>query len=152
MELYTFNNLQLGGVTEKDNYKLIPLKIVKLFEPLANYYDISRKSRGLDKPTKSDKGFLQLYKELNGKWDKMKSLPVKKSNPDGEKWDHHRDDYCKRRMSMISRAKNYNLYDDDGLPTIMHLNMLMWASSPDYKNIIRNYKNISKKIQKKIKK
>ena len=77
MELYTFNNLQLGGV--KDNYKLIPLKIVKIFESLANYYDISRKSRGLEKPTKSDKGFLQLYKELNGKWEKMKSLPVKKN-------------------------------------------------------------------------
>ena len=149
MELYTFNNLQLGGV--KDNYKLIPLKIVKIFESLANYYDISRKSRGLEKPTKSDKGFLQLYKELNGKWEKMKSLPVKKSNPNGEKWDHHRDDYCKRRISMIGRAKNYDLYDDDGLPTIMHMNMLMWAASPDYTNIIKNYKKIAKKIQQKIK-
>jgi len=109
MELYTFNNLQLGGV--QDNYKLIPLKIVKIFESLANYYDISRKSRGLEKPTKSDKGFLQLYKKLNGKWEKMKSLPVKKSNPNGEKW----------------------------------------AASPDYKNIIKNYKTIAKKIQEKIK-
>ncbi len=77
MELYTFTNLQIGG--NKNNYKLIPLKIVKIFEPLANYYDISRKSRGLEKSTKSDKGFLQLYTELNGKWDKMKTLPVKKS-------------------------------------------------------------------------
>ena len=149
MELYTFTNLQLGG--NKNNYKLIPLKIVKIFEPLANYYDISRKSRGLEKSTKSDKGFLQLYKELNGKWDKMKSLPVKKSKSDGEKWEHHRDDYCKRRMSMIGRAKNYDLYDDNGLPTILHLNMLMWAASPDYKNIIKNYKKIATKIQQKIK-
>jgi len=46
MELYTFNNLKFGGV--KDNYKLIPLKIVKIFESLANYYDISRKSRGIN--------------------------------------------------------------------------------------------------------
>ncbi len=38
MELYRFNNLQLGGT--KDNYKLIPLKIVKIFEELAKYYDI----------------------------------------------------------------------------------------------------------------
>ncbi len=149
MELYTFTNLQLGG--NKNNYKLIPLKIVKIFEPLANYYDISRKSRGLEKSTKSDKGFLQLYTELNGKWDKMKSLPVKKSKSDGEKWEHHRDDYCKRRISMIGRAKNYDLYDDDGLPTILHLNMLMWAASPDYKNIIKNYKKIATKIQQKIK-
>ncbi len=149
MELYTFTNLQIGGI--KNNYKLIPLKIVKIFEPLANYYDISRKSRGLEKSTKSDKGFLQLYKELNGKWDKMKSLPVKKSKSDGEKWEHHRDDYCKRRISMIGRAKNYDLYDDDGLPTILHLNMLMWAASPDYKNIIKNYKKIATKIQQKIK-
>ncbi len=82
----------------------------------------------------------------------MKLLPVKKSNPNGENWQHHRDDYCKRRMSMIGRAKNYDLYVHNGLPTIMHLNMLMWAASPDYKNIIKNYKNISKKIQQKIKK
>jgi len=46
MELYTFNNLQFGGV--KDNYKLISLKIVKIFESFANYYDISRKSRGIN--------------------------------------------------------------------------------------------------------
>jgi hypothetical protein len=149
MELYTFTNLQFGGI--KYNYKLIPLKIVKIFEPLANYYDISRKARGLEKSTKSDKGFLQLYKELNGKWDKMKSLPVKKSKADGEKWEHHRDDYCKRRISMISRAKNYDLYDDNGLPTILHLNMLMWAASPDYKNIIKNYKKLATKIQQQIK-
>ena len=153
MQLYRFNNLDnifvLNGGT-KDNYKLIPLKIVKIFEPLAKFYDISRKSRGLEKPTKSDKGFLQLYKEFNGNWNQMKSLSVKKSNPNGEKWQHHRDDYCKRRMSMIGRIKNYDLYDKDGLPTIMHLNMLMWAASPDYKNIIKNYKKIQQKILEKI--
>jgi hypothetical protein len=70
----------------------------------------------------------------------MKNLPVKKKNPNGENWEHHRSDYCHRRLSMINRIKNYELYDLDGLPTIMHLNMLMWASSPDYKNILKNYK------------
>jgi hypothetical protein len=156
MEFYTFNDLKniliLEGGNKNFTDKIISLKIIKVFEPLAKFYDISRKSRGLEKSTKSDKGFLQLYKELKGNWNKMKDLPVKKSNPNGEKWQHHREDYSKRRMSMIGRAKNYGLYDDDGLPTIMHINMLMWGASPDYKNIIKNYKELQKKILEKIKK
>ena len=93
---YKFVNLDilnldiLNGGANDFTKNILSIKIVKIFEPLAKYYNISRKSRGLDKPTKSDKGFLQLYKELNGNWNKMKDLPVKSKKIDGEKWDHHR--------------------------------------------------------------
>jgi hypothetical protein len=142
----------LEGGRKKFIDKILPLKIVKVFEPLAQFYNISRKSRGLNRPTKSDKGFLAQYKDLKGNWKNMKNLPVKKSKPTGEKWEHHRKNYCKRRLSMINRIKNYGLYDENGLPTIMHVNMLMWAASPDYTNIMKNYKKLEKKIIEKIKK
>lgn len=85
----------------------------------------------------------------------MKSLPVKKSNPTGENWEHHRDDFCSRRFSMIKKIKNYPLYDNGmknsnlkGLPTPMHVNMLMWGCCPDHKYLIKNLKNISSQIKK----
>jgi len=116
MKLYKFNDSENIFILTGGSYvtHILPLKIIKVFEPLANYYNISRKSRGLDKSTKSDNGFLQLYKKLGGKWNDMKNLPIRKSKPTGEKWDHHRNDYCKRRLSMINRAKNYDLYDEEG--------------------------------------
>jgi hypothetical protein len=78
----------------------------------------------------------------------MKNLPIRKSKPTGEKWDHYRNDYCKRRLSMINRAKNYDLYDEEGLPTIMHLNMLMWDDVLVYEKLIfldNLYRNYQKK-------
>jgi len=85
----------------------------------------------------------------------MKSLPVKQSNPTGENWEHHRNDFCNRRLAMIVKLKNYSLYDDGsknpnlkGLPTPMHVNMLMWGCSPDYKNIKKNINKISSQIKK----
>ena len=36
-------------------------------EKLAKYYNISRKARGLEKPVKSDQGFLVVYKKTKGK-------------------------------------------------------------------------------------
>ena len=85
----------------------------------------------------------------------MKSLPVKKSIPNGEKWEHHRDDFCSRRLSMIKKIKKYPLYDDGsknlnlkGLPTPMHVNMLMWGCCPDHKNLMKNLKTMSNNIKK----
>lgn len=80
-----------------------------------------------------------MYRESGGDKNKMENLPVRKNKPDGEKWKHHREDFCNRRYSMIKGRKGYDLYDPKtGLPSVMHTNMLMWACSPDYKNIIKN--------------
>lgn len=128
-------------------WKYLPLNIVNKLEKLAEYYNVSHKARGLQKPTKSDIGFLTLYRKHNGNVKEFENLPVKMKNPDGEKWQHHRNDFCNRRYSMIKNKQNYGLYDKTtGLPTVMHTNMLMWACSPDYKNIIKNTNNILKKI------
>ena len=130
----------------KTKWQYIPLNNVNQLEALADYYNISHKARGLQKPTKSDEGFLTVYRSAKGNPSMYESLPVKKANPNGEKWDHHREDFCNRRYAMIKGKKNYGLYDSEtGLPTVMHTNMLMWACSPD-KEITRKTKSILDKL------
>jgi len=121
-----------------NKWSYIPLNIVNKLEKIAEYYNVSHKARGLQKPTKSDKGFLQIYRSYKGNQKLFEHLPVRANKPDGETWAHHREDFCNRRYAMIKGKKNYGLYDSNGLPTVMHTNMLMWACSPDDKNIIKN--------------
>jgi hypothetical protein len=113
----------------------LPLNIVNQLEKLAEHYNISHKSRGLQKPTKSDEGFLTVYRKYKGNTKAFEQLPVRANKPDGENWQHHRADFCNRRYAMIKSKKNYGLYDANGLPTVMHTNMLMWACSPDAKQL-----------------
>lgn len=112
--------------------KYLDIDTIKKAEKLAKYYNISRKARGLEKPVKSDKGFLVVYKKINGNKKKLRTIPIKKSIPKGQTWDKHRNNYCIRRMSMI---KDKPLYHKDGklkgLPTVLHTNMIMWACSPE---------------------
>lgn len=138
-----------------DNYKnknrknemfhYIPLDVVNNFETLAKYYNISKKARGLEKPTKSDKGFLTIYREVKGDIKKLRNYPIKKTIPEGQTWDKHRNNYCKRRKTMINNQKKMYVQEGTlkGLPTKLHTNMIMWACSPDYKKIIK----LSKKLK-----
>lgn len=128
-------------------YHYLPLEVVNKMEALADYYNISRKARGLEKPVKSDKGFLQIYREVKGDIKKLRNYPVRKDLPEGQTWDRHRNNYCKRRLSMIKNMKKPLLFHKEGnlkgLPTILHTNMIMWGYSPEKNKII----NISKKIK-----
>ena len=134
----------------KELMKYLPLPIIKKFEKLAEYYNISRKSRGLEKSIKSDYGFLEIYKKVKGDKKKLRNLPIKKDNPDGDTWDRYRNSFCKRRISMIKYHKNYKMYHTEGklkgLPTPMHVVLIMWAYSPDYNTIIK----LSDKLENKI--
>jgi hypothetical protein len=135
-----------------NKWKYLSLDTVNQLEPIAEYYNVSHKARGLQKPTKSDQGFLTVYRNAKGKPKEFESLPVKSKNPEGEKWDHHREDFCNRRYSMIKTKKNYGLFDKTtGLPTVMHTNMLMWACSPEpviVKKNTKKYLDTIKKLKK----
>ena len=93
----TRKHIQTGG----NPWPYLPLKLVNSLEPLAEYYNVSHKARGLQKPTKSDKGFLQVYRAARGIPSEFEQMPVRSAKPDGEKWDHHRVDFCNRRFAMI---------------------------------------------------
>lgn len=131
----------------EEMYHYLPLEVVNKMEALADYYNISRKARGLEKPVKSDKGFLQIYREVKGDIKKLRNYPVRKDLPEGQTWDRHRNNYCKRRLSMIKNMKKPLLFHKEGnlkgLPTILHTNMIMWGYSPEKNKII----SISKKIK-----
>jgi hypothetical protein len=63
-------------------------------------------------------------------------MPVRQRVPQGETWDKHRNNFIKRRLIMVKNAgAKYGLYHTEGplagLPTVLHVNMLMWAYSPD---------------------
>jgi hypothetical protein len=148
----TKKNITKKNITKKNikyskkqsgSWDYIPLDIVNKLESLAEYYNVSHKARGLQKSIKSDKGFLTVYREAGGKPSKFEILPVRANKPDGENWAHHRSDFCNRRYSMIKNKPGYELYDNKtGLPSVMHVNMLMWACSPDANKIKKNWKKI----------
>jgi len=126
-------------------WKYLPLDVINKMECLAEYYNISRKARGLEKPTKSDNGFLKVYREHKGDIKKLRILPIKKTNKTGQTWDKHRVAFCNSRMSLINKKK-LSLYKD-GLPSKTHTNLIMWGCTPDYKNIIKLSKTIKTKLK-----
>ena len=135
------------SLDSNNKWPYLPLSIVNNLEPVAEYYNVSHKARGLQKPTKSDKGFLTVYRDAKGRPEAFEGLPVRANKPDGEKWAHHREDFCNRRYAMIKGKPGYGLYDTKtGLPSVMHVNMLMWACSPDVGNIKKNWKSILDKL------
>lgn len=120
---------------QTENYPYLSVQQVNKLEPLAEYYNISRKARGLEKPTTSDEGFLTVYRR-NTNPAKLRTIPVRQRVPAGETWDKHRNNFIKRRLLMLKNAgSGYGLYHTEGplagLPTVLHVNMLMWAFSPD---------------------
>ena len=66
-----------GGSTIEKPLPYLPLSLVNSYEKLANYYNISRKARGLEKPTTSNEGFLVVYRKVKGNGSLMKNIPCK---------------------------------------------------------------------------
>jgi hypothetical protein len=136
--------------TKPQVYNYLSVKNVNDLEFLADYYNISLKARGLEKPTKSDKGFLEVWRMVKGDKKKLRNLPVLKNNPNGETWDKHRNNYITRRLSMLKNTKDGLYYKDGpdaGLPSRLHVNMLMWGYSPDKKHILKQIKSYEKLIK-----
>ena len=104
MKIFTNGKLQMTGLkTEMWHY--LPVDVVQKMTKLAEHYNISRKARGLEKSTKSDKGFVQIWKQVKGNQKALRTIPVKASIPNGETWDKHRNNYCNRRHSMMMNLK-----------------------------------------------
>ena len=120
-----------GGSKKKLPY--LHLELVNSYEKLAEYYNVSRKARGLEKPTTSDEGFLVVYRKVNGNGNLMKNIPCKNSKKNGVVWERKR---IIEVLGKVGQAKSMKLdyFHKEGplkgLPTIIHVNMIMWAYSP----------------------
>jgi hypothetical protein len=148
------SNYKSQHLSTKYSFPYMTYKQIKALEFLAEFYDISLKARGLQKPTTSDKGFLPIWKEVKGDKKRLRNYPIKANVPNGQTWDKHRNFFIVRRLSMIKNAKDALYYTSgpfEGLPTKLHVNMMMWGYSPDGKNVISNikkYKDIISKYNK----
>jgi hypothetical protein len=123
----------LIGAAEKKNLHYLPLSLVNSYEKLADYYNVSLKARGLEKPTTSDKGFLVVYRKAKGNKDLMKTIPCRKDKKDGVKWDRKREVAVLGKLGQAKRMKLDFFHKSGplkGLPTKIHVNMIMWAYSP----------------------
>ena len=63
---------------EDSKYPWLPLETIEKYESIADTYKVSQVARGLKKGTRTDKGFLVMYKEVLGKKNKLQYIPVKK--------------------------------------------------------------------------
>lgn len=135
----------LDNYKKEENYEYLPLDLVNKYEKLAEEYNISRVARGLDKSTKSDEGFLVVYRKANGNGNKLVNKLVKKNKPQSADWNIHRNNFIKARLGQMKKANtkwfhNTGIYKD--LPTKQHLVLIMNAYSPNkrrLKEIIKNH-------------
>jgi len=116
----------------------LPYKLVHHFEPLADYYNISRGARGLEKPITSDQGFVRVY-EKNNSAKKLSKIPIKKSNPNGIDWLQARNNRVRAKLGQMTKM-GIPWFDKNGLPTKMHTILIMWAFSPfDQKQLKKTF-------------
>jgi hypothetical protein len=117
-------------------YEYLDLDVIKKFEKLASEYDISRVARGLDKPTKSEYGFLVMYKKY-GKG-KLPFIPIFSKKPERGDYDIFREKYINARLGQMKKMK-IPLYYENCLPSKHHMTLIMNGYSPD--------KDIKKKLK-----
>ncbi|VBB18148.1 hypothetical protein YASMINEVIRUS_611 [Yasminevirus sp. GU-2018] len=120
------------------NYPYLDLGLINSYEKLAEIYDVSRVSRGLDKSTKSDHGILYVYRKVKGDSSKMRRVKIFKAKPDSMDYDTFRTKFLNARLGQIKKAK-ISLYNKGGkyddLPTKQHVVMIMNGYSPDVQGL-----------------
>tara|TARA_E500000178_G_scaffold276063_1_gene274951 strand:- start:795 stop:1202 length:408 start_codon:yes stop_codon:yes gene_type:complete len=133
------------------SFPYLSRSIINYYDKLAEYYDISRRARGLNKPITTNVGFLNVYKK-NSDAKKLSKCPVREDKPNGATWEKTRINRIKAKMGQM-KSQNIPFFHESGelkgLPTKMHTILIMWAYTPYDKKIkdIKN-KNLLKTINK----
>lgn len=136
IKLLPSSQLKQATPDELKQFPLLPMKLIKKFIPLADYYGISEKARGLKKPTTSDYGFIPVYETVGAK--KLNQVPAKISVPNGISMEKKRIVAIKSKLGQI-KSMHIPLYHTsgelNGLPTKMHTILIMWGFSPQPQHI-----------------
>jgi len=125
---------------EDHKYPWLSLKTISKYEKIAELYGVSMVARGLKKGTRTDEGFLKMYKKMDGKAHKLQYITVKKNQMDGQDYWSYRISFLNSRMGQIKHGKTPLYYTEGkfkGLPTKQHIILIMHAYSPD-KTIYKN--------------
>ena len=121
---------------EDTNYKFLPLSTVLKYEKIAEEYGVSKVARGLMPSTKTDEGFLKVYKKVQSPH-KLQYIPVKKNKPQGQDYYSFRNSFIKSRLGQMKASKTPLFYTEGkykGLPTKQHIILIMYAYSPIIKD------------------
>jgi len=130
-------------------YPYLKLDLINKYEKLADKYNISKVARGLKKPIKSEKGFLQIYRESKGNFGKLSFIPI--FTPGGTNSNHRfsqdydilRQKFLNARLGQMQKTRSplyYNNGKYKNLPTKQHLVLIMNGYSPDVAGINRRLK------------
>merc|ERR1711991_999397 len=96
-------NKNIKNKMKEEEFKYLKLDEVNFWEQLAEIYNVSHVARGIKKATRTDDGFLTVYRKLKGKKGKMCNIPVKKTNPGGLDWWTQRQNFIKARLGQIKK-------------------------------------------------
>ena len=128
--------------TEDKKYPWLPLEKIKKYEKIAEIYKVSEVARGIKKGTRTrtDKGFLEMYKKVLGKAHKLQYIPVKLNKPSGQDYWSYRIGFINSRLGQIIKGKTPLYYKDGpykGMPTKQHIILILHGYSPDKKIYVK---------------
>lgn len=118
----------------KENRAYLPLATVELLLPLKKQYKIE------DKQASS---FLEAYKSVKGEY---KNLRTVASGENESTWDIVRNTVLRKLLKNIE-DNDPDLWKDD-LPTKEHVELIIWAYSPDASKIKKSLSKLEEKIGK----
>jgi hypothetical protein len=98
-------------------------------------------ARGLKKGTRTDEGFLKMYKKVGEKANKLQYIPVNNrryNKPENQDYWSYRISFLNSRMGQIKHGKTPLYYTEGkfkGMPTKQHIIVILHGYSPDKKLI-----------------
>lgn len=122
------------GNLGKENRPYLPLDTVKLLLPLKRKFQIED-----DKSS----AFLEAYKSVKGEY---KNLRTVQSGEDGPTWDIVRNNVLKKLLKRIDE-ENPEMWEDD-LPSKDHMEVIIWAYSPEATKIKKSLGKIEERLGK----
>lgn len=128
--LKEFEKLNLS----KENRAYLPLASIELLLPLKKQYKIEDKQA---------EKFLEAYKSVKGEYKNLRTVLSGENEPS---WDIVRNTVLKKLLKGID-DENPDLWKDD-LPTKEHLELILWAYSPDASKIKKSSAKFEEKLGK----
>lgn len=120
--------------TKQDKkYEWLPLNKVLEYEKMAQELGILQVTIGEKPSEKSDKGFLQMYKIVEGNKYKLQYIPIKLNKPESMDYWSYRINFIKSHLTQMKKSNIPLFYTSGkykGKPTKQHLILIMYGFSP----------------------
>lgn len=128
--LQNFEKLNLS----KENRSYLPFATIKTLLPLKKQYKIEDKQAD---------AFFDAYKSVNGDYKNLRTVSSGENEPT---WDIVRNNVLRKLLKKLEEDKP-DLWKDD-LPTKEHVELIIWAYSPDASKIKKNLSKLEEKLGK----